>query len=68
MCEGVGEGFDVSATVGGPERGAGPDVVFADRGDGGVEGVTVLPGVVTASEEAVVVVVGWLSLSMWRRT
>ena len=65
MRDGLGDGFDFSVTVEGEDRGLGPGFVV----DGGgccvgvvrrcsvVEGVTVLPGVVTVSEEAVVVVV-----------
>ena len=64
MRDGLGDGFDFSVTVDGEERGLGLGFVV-DRGGfwvvvlrrSVVEGVTVLPGVVTVSEEAVVVVV-----------
>jgi hypothetical protein len=62
--DGLGEGFDFSVTVEGEDRGLGLGLVV-DRGGcvvvvrrcSVVEGMTVLPGVVTVSEEAVVVVV-----------
>lgn len=66
--EGLGEGLVLSVTAGGDEAGPGPGFVV-DRGGCVVEGETVLPGVVTVSDEAVVVVVVLrLWLSMWRRT
>jgi hypothetical protein len=55
----VGDGFDFSVTVAGEERGVGLGrgfVVVVRRCGGVVEGETVLPGVVTVSEDAVVVV------------
>jgi hypothetical protein len=63
--DGLGDGFDFSVTVGGEDRGLGPGLivdcgrtcVLAVRRCSVVEGVTVLPGVVTVSEDAVVVVV-----------
>jgi acetyltransferase-like isoleucine patch superfamily enzyme len=61
--DGLGEGFDFSVTVEGEDRGPGLGLVV-DRGAcvvvrrcSVVVGVTVLPGVVTVSEDAVVVVV-----------
>jgi hypothetical protein len=56
----LGEGLDFSVAVAGEERGVGlcrASVVVVRRCDGVVEGDTVLPGVVTVSDEAVVVVV-----------
>jgi hypothetical protein len=63
--DGLGDGFDFSVTVEGEDRGLGPGLVVECGGAcvvvvrrcSVVEGVTVLPGVVTVSEEAVVVVV-----------
>jgi hypothetical protein len=60
--DGLGEGFDFSVTVAGDDLGLGLTVVRGGfcvvvRCVLAVEGVTVLPGVVTASEEPVVVVV-----------
>lgn len=64
MRDGLGDGFDFSVTPEGEERGLELGFVV-DRGGfcvvvvrlSVVEGVTVVPGVVTVSEEAVVVVV-----------
>jgi hypothetical protein len=65
--DGLGDAFDFSVTAEGEDRGAGPGLVVERRAV--VEGVTVLPGVVTVSDEAVVVVVVVrLSPSIWRRT
>ena len=61
--DGLGEGFDFSVTVAGEDFGLGLTVVRGGfcvvvvRCVLAVDGVTVLPGLVTASEEAVVVVV-----------
>jgi hypothetical protein len=77
--EGLGEGFDFSVTVAGEERGVGLGftvvrggfwVVVGLRWVFVVDGVTVRPGVVTASEATVVVVVVVVSFSplMCRRT
>ena len=65
LRDGLGEGFDFSVTAEGEDRGPGLGFVVVRWSV--VEGVTVLPGVVTVSEEAVVVVVR-LSSSIWRRT
>ena len=63
--DGLGEGFDFSVTVAGEDLGLGLGLTVV-RGEVcvvvarcvlAVDGVTVLPGVVTASEETVVVVV-----------
>jgi hypothetical protein len=63
--DGLGEGFDFSVTVAGEDRGLALGLTVG-RGEFclvvvrcvlAVDGVTVLPGVVTASEETVVVVV-----------
>jgi hypothetical protein len=70
--DGLGEGFDFSATVAGDDFGLGLGlavvrggfcVVVVRRCVFVVEGVTVLPGVVTASEATVVVVVVVVSVS-----
>jgi len=61
--DGLGEGLDFSVTVAGEDFGLGLTVVRGGfcvvvvRCVLAVDGVTVLPGLVTASEEAVVVVV-----------
>jgi hypothetical protein len=63
--DGLGDGFDFSVTLEGEDRGLGLGLVVDRGGDcvvvvrrcSVVVGVTVLPGVVTVSEEAVVVVV-----------
>ena len=63
--DGLGEGFDFSVTVVGDDLGLGLGLtvvrggfcVVVVRCVFAVDGVTVLPGVVTASEETVVVVV-----------
>lgn len=61
--DGLGEGFDFSVTVAGEDLGLGLAVVLGGfrvvvvRCVFAVVGVTVRPGVVTASEETVVVVV-----------
>jgi hypothetical protein len=63
--DGLGEGFDFSVTVAGEDRGLGLGLtvvrggfcVVVVRCVRAVDGVTVLPGVVTESEETVVVVV-----------
>jgi hypothetical protein len=65
LRDGLGEGFDFSVTTEGEDRGVGLGLVVVRWSV--VEAVTVLPGVVTESEEAVVVVVR-LSPSIWRRT
>ena len=64
--DGFGDGFDFSVTVAGGEAVLEfVVVVVVRRCVGVVEGVTVRPGVVTVSDEAVVVVVVvWLSPSM----
>jgi hypothetical protein len=59
--DGLGDGFDFSVTVEGEGRGLGPGFVV-DRGGASVVvvrrwSVTVLPGIVTVSDDAVVVVV-----------
>jgi hypothetical protein len=77
--DGLEEGFDFSVTVAGEDFGLGLglgldrggfSVVVVRRCVFVVDGVTVLPGVVTESEVAVVVVVVVVSVSplMWRRT
>ena len=63
--DGLGEGFDFSVTVAGEDFGLGLGLTVVRDGFCAVvvrcvlavDGVTVLPGVVTASEETVVVVV-----------
>ena len=63
--DGLGEGFDFSVTVAGEDFGLGLGLTVVRGGFCvvvvrcvlAVDGVTVLPGVVTASEETVVVVV-----------
>ena len=63
--DGVGEGLDFSVTVAGEDLGLGLGLTVVRGGFGlvvvrcvlAVGGVTVRPGVVTASEETVVVVV-----------
>jgi hypothetical protein len=78
LRDGLGDGFDFSVTVAGEGFGLGLGltverggfwVVVVRRWVFVVEGVTVFPGVVTASEATVVVVVV-VSVSplMWRRT
>jgi hypothetical protein len=66
LRDGLGEGFDFSVTVAGEDFGLGLGltverggfwVVVVRRWVFAVNGVTVRPGVVTASDEAVVVVV-----------
>jgi hypothetical protein len=69
--DGLGEGFDFSATVAGEDFGRGVgfavvrgglSVVVVRRCSFVVDGATVRPGVVTASEATVVVVVVVVSL------
>jgi hypothetical protein len=77
--DGLGDGFDFSVTVTGEDFGLGLGravvrggfcLVVDRRCVSVVGGLTVLPGVVTASDATVVVVVVVVSLSpfMWRRT
>jgi hypothetical protein len=70
--DGLGEGFDFSVTAAGEDFGLGLgltvvrggfSVVVVRRCAFVVDGVTVLPGVVTVSEAAVVVVVVVVSVS-----
>ena len=63
--DGLGEGLDFSVTVAGEDRGLGLAVV---RCVVAVDGATVLPGVVTESEETVVVVVVSVVPSIFLRT
>jgi hypothetical protein len=73
--DGLGEGFDFSVTVAGEDFGLGLGLTVVRGGFCvvvvrcvlAVDGVTVLPGVVTASEETVVVVVSVLP-SIFLRT
>jgi hypothetical protein len=65
LRDGLGEGFDFSVTIAGEDLGLGLGLTVVRGGFWvvvvrcvlAVDGVTVLPGVVTASEETVVVVV-----------
>jgi len=73
---GLGDGFAFSVIFAGEDLGLGLGwergefwvVAAVRRSVFVVDEVTVLPGVVTESEVAVVVVVVWVSPSIWRRT